>query len=111
MLYPDAFADHKLEALLFPTTLLAATPLDLVKGSSTVSVNGGPPVDTFGTYIRNTDPGSNAGIPGLSVPAGLNAAGLPVGIELDGPLGSDQRLLSLGLALEAVLGRMPAPKL
>jgi mandelamide amidase len=32
-------------------------------------------------------------------------------MELDGPLGSDQRLLSLGLALEAVLGRMPAPKL
>jgi Asp-tRNA(Asn)/Glu-tRNA(Gln) amidotransferase A subunit family amidase len=110
-LYADAFATHKVEALLFPTTLLAATPMDLVKGSGTVSVNGGPPVDTFSTYIRNTDPGSNAGIPGLSVPAGLNAAGLPVGMELDGPLGSDQRLLSLGLALEAVLGRMPAPKL
>jgi Asp-tRNA(Asn)/Glu-tRNA(Gln) amidotransferase A subunit family amidase len=110
-LYADAFATHKVEALLFPTTLLAATPMDLAKGSSTVSVNGGSPVDTFGTYIRNTDPGSNAGIPGLSVPAGLNAAGLPVGMELDGPLGSDQRLLSLGLALEAVLGRMPAPKL
>ena len=110
-LYADAFAKHKVEALLFPTTLLAATPMDLVKGSGTVSVNGGPPVDTFGTYIRNTDPGSNAGIPGLSVPAGLNAAGLPVGMELDGPLGSDQRLLSLGLALEAALGRVPAPML
>lgn len=110
-LYADAFAQNKVEALLFPTTLLAATPMDLVKGSSTVSVNGGPPVDTFGTYIRNTDPGSNAGLSGLSVPAGLNAAGLPVGMELDGPVGSDQRLLSLGLALEAALGRVPAPKL
>jgi mandelamide amidase len=60
--------------------------------------------------IRNTDPGSNAGIPGLSLFAGITAKGLPVGIEIDGPLGSDSKLLGIGLAMEAVLGHAPAPK-
>jgi Asp-tRNA(Asn)/Glu-tRNA(Gln) amidotransferase A subunit family amidase len=78
-------------------------------GSGTVSIDGGEPVDTFGAFIRNTDPGSNAGIPGLSIPAGLTAAGLPVGIEIDGPLGSDLRLLGIGLSIEALLGPVPPP--
>ena len=59
--------------------------------------------------IRNTDPGSNAGIPGLSLFGGMTRGGLPVGVEIDGPVGSDQALLSLGLAMEAVLGSAPPP--
>ena len=51
----------------------------------------------------------NAGIPGLAMPAGMSRAGLPVGVELDGPLGSDRRLLAIGMAFEAVLGRVAAP--
>jgi mandelamide amidase len=39
----------------------------------------------------------------------LTASGLPVGIEIDGPLGSDRRLLALGMAMEKVLGRLPDP--
>lgn len=62
-------------------------------------------------YLRNTDPASNAGIPGLSLPAGLTGEGLPVGLELDGPLGSDRRLLAIGVAFEKVLGALPAPTL
>ena len=54
-------------------------------------------------------PSSNAGIPGLSIPAGLNAADLPVGIEIDGPLGSDKKLISIALAIEKVLGRLAQP--
>ena len=82
-----------------------------MNGSGKVSINGGAPVDTFGSFIRNTDPGSNAGIPGLSLPAGLTASGLPVGLELDGPLGSDMRLLGIAMGFEALLGRLPAPTL
>jgi mandelamide amidase len=36
---------------------------------------------------------------------------LPVSLEFDGPVGTDRILLGLGLALEAVLGRLPAPAL
>jgi indoleacetamide hydrolase len=68
-------------------------------------------VPTFPTYIRNTDPGSNAGIPGLSLPAGLTKSNLPVGLELDGPVGGDQRLLALGLAIETALGVLPPPNI
>jgi mandelamide amidase len=109
-LYADYFAANKLDAMMFPTTVLPATPIDMVNGSGKVQINGGAPVDTFATYIRNTDPGSNAGIPGLSLPAGLTTSGLPVGLELDGPVGSDGRLIAIGLAFEAVLGVLPAPK-
>ncbi len=108
-LYARYFADNALDAMMFPTTILPAVAIDAVNGSSTVSVNGGAPADEFGTYIRNTDPGSNAGIPGLSIPAGLTAGGLPVGLELDGPLGSDEKLLGIGLSIEALLGTLPAP--
>lgn len=110
-LYDDYFANNNVDAVFFPTTPLPAVPLDLVKGSSTVSVNGGPQVDEFGTFIQNTDPGSNAGIPGLSLPAGLTSGGLPVGMEIDGPVGSDANLLSIGMAMEALFGTLPAPKL
>lgn len=36
-------------------------------------------------------------------------SGLPIGLEFDGPAGSDRKLLALGLAVEGVLGRLPAP--
>ncbi len=108
-LYAGYFRDNTLDAMMFPTTILPASAIDAVNGSSKVSINGGPPVDTFASFIRNTDPGSNAGIPGLSMPAGLTATGLPVGLELDGPVGSDARLLGIALAFESVLGRVRPP--
>ena len=107
--YEDTFSKYGIEALLFPTTILAAVPLDELEGSSTVSINGGAPIDEMNAYLRNTDPASNAGIPGLSLPAGLTHDGLPVGLELDGPVGSDRRLLAIGIAFEQVLGTLPAP--
>jgi amidase len=41
------------------------------------------------------------GWPGLNVPAGLTAQGLPVGAQLLGPAHSESRLLALGAQLEA----------
>jgi mandelamide amidase len=66
-------------------------------------------VPTFKTLIRNTDPGSNAGLPGISLQAGLTAEGLPVGLELDGPLGSDRHLLAVAAAIARALPRLPSP--
>lgn len=107
--YADTFAAERLDALLFPTTRLVAVPIDEINGSSVVSIDGAPALDEMTAYLRNTDPASNAGIPGLSLPAGLTKDGLPVGIELDGPLGSDRKLLAIGIAFEAVLGCVAAP--
>jgi indoleacetamide hydrolase len=112
MLYADYFKTNGVDAVVFPTTPLPARPINTAGGTGmdTVELNGNQ-VPTFLTYIRNTDPGSNAGIPGLSLPVGLTKSGLPVGLELDGPLGSDQRLLALGMAIEAELGPLPAPRI
>ncbi|MBA5735608.1 amidase, partial [Escherichia coli] len=66
----------------------------------------GETVSVFQTYIRNTEPGSNAGVPGLTVPAGLTAAGLPVGLALDGAAGTDRELIAVALQVERVLGRL-----
>jgi mandelamide amidase len=106
--YAAAFAAQRLDALLFPTTRLAAVPLDEINGSSVVSVNGSA-LDTMSAYLRNTEPSASAGLPGLSLPAGLTADGLPVGIELDGPVGSDRRLLAIGIACENLLGVLAPP--
>jgi hypothetical protein len=48
----------------------------------------GQAVPTFPTFIRNTSPGSVGGIPGISLPAGMTKAGLPVGIERPRPRGA-----------------------
>ncbi|MFI5375835.1 MAG: indoleacetamide hydrolase [Candidatus Rokuibacteriota bacterium] len=104
-LYAETFRKHNIAALVFPTTPLPAAPV----GDDEKTLLNGAEVPTFPTFIQNTDPGSNAGIPGLSVPIGRTAAGLPVGLELDGPPGSDRRLLGIGLAMETLVGRLPAP--
>ncbi|CAB3928448.1 Mandelamide hydrolase [Achromobacter anxifer] len=98
--YRRAFRDHTLDALLFPTTPvlpMAATP----DASS---------LENFSRLARNVDPGSNAGLPGLSVPAGLSAQGLPVGLEIDGLPDEDRKILAIGLTLESVLGRLAGPR-
>lgn len=105
-LFHDYFAQHAVEAVLFPTTPLPACPIG--DSDLTVSLNGSR-VPTFATFIRNTDPSSNAGIPAISLPAGFSrkvgsdSKHLPLGIELDGPAGSDRRLLAIAAAIEAVL--------
>lgn len=99
-LYNDTFSRHTLDALVFPTVPVVA--IDANPDSSSV--------DNFVMYIQNTDPGSNAGLPGLQIPVSLGASsGLPVGLELDGPADSDRKLIAIGLALEGLFGRLPAP--
>jgi Asp-tRNA(Asn)/Glu-tRNA(Gln) amidotransferase A subunit family amidase len=99
-LYRETFANNHLDAIVFPTVPKVA--IDSNPDASSLA--------NFVLYIQNTDPGSNAGIPGLQVPIALGATSkLPVGMELDGPAGSDRRLLSIGMALEKLFGRLPPP--
>jgi Asp-tRNA(Asn)/Glu-tRNA(Gln) amidotransferase A subunit family amidase len=106
-LYADYFTAHRVDAIILPTTPLPARPI----GQDTTVLLNGREVPTFQTFIRNTSGGSAAGIPGMSLPAGLTRSGLPVGLGLDGPAGSDRLLLSIALAIEAELGPLPAPAL
>src|SRR5258705_106268 len=101
------FQRHDVAAIIFPTTPMPARPIGQ---DETVGV-AGRPVPTFFTYIRNTDPASNAALPGLSLPIGLTRDGLPVGIELDAPSGRDHALLAIGLAYDASRPALPAPRL
>ena len=106
--YDDYFAGNHLDAMIFPTTLLPARPIE---GSlETVELNG-EQVPTLPTYIHNTDPASIAALPGISLPVGLTASGLPVGMEIDGPEQSDRRLLAIAKTLEQIIGFRARPTL
>ena len=105
--YADWFEANDTVAAIFPTAPLPAAPIG---DDETVELNG-ERVPTFLTFIRNTGASSLAGIPGVTLPAGLSADGLPVGMELDGPAGSDRALLALSKAAEAALPATPAPSL
>ncbi len=93
------FADSNVDAMLLPATMTAATPIG---DDHTVRI-GDTDVAFPKAMGRNIAPGSTAGLPGLVLGAGL-ANGLPVAIELDGPAGSDRKLLGIGIAIEALLG-------
>jgi indoleacetamide hydrolase len=105
--YRDHFRKHEVAAVIFPTTPLPAAPIG---DDETVLMNG-ERVPTFFTFIRNTSPGSVAGIPGISLPAAMTAAGLPLGIELDGGENDDARLLAIAAAIERTLPKIAAPRI
>lgn len=48
-----------------------------------------------------TVPTSLAGLPAISVPAGHSESGLPIGVQLMGPMRSDAKLLALARSMEA----------
>jgi Asp-tRNA(Asn)/Glu-tRNA(Gln) amidotransferase A subunit family amidase len=105
--YRNYFKDHNIAAMAFPTTALPARPI----GDDVEVELNGKKVPTFLTYLRNARPETTAGIPGLSLPVGLTAAGLPVGLELDAPEDQDRALLGIGMAIEKLFGRLPPPKI
>lgn len=87
--YADIYRD--VDALVLPTT----------------------PTTAFGIGEKNADPvamwlsdfftvsANIAGIPAISIPAGTDDKGLPIGMQLQGPMFGDERLLQLAARLEA----------
>jgi aspartyl-tRNA(Asn)/glutamyl-tRNA(Gln) amidotransferase subunit A len=61
--------------------------------------------DPLAMYLQDvaTIPANLAGVPGLSLPAGLAEDGLPVGVQFLAPLQADDRLYNAGAALERLL--------
>lgn len=60
---------------------------------------------TFPTVVRHTTRASVVGAPSLSIPAGFDRDGLPVGLQIDGPVRSDGFVLAIGRAFQSVFGR------
>jgi aspartyl-tRNA(Asn)/glutamyl-tRNA(Gln) amidotransferase subunit A len=61
--------------------------------------------DPLAMYLQDiaTIPANLAGVPGLSLPAGLAEDGLPVGVQFLAPLQADDRLYAAAAALERML--------
>ena len=62
--------------------------------------------DPIAMYLNDvfTVPASLAGLPGISVPAGLDSAGLPLGLQLIGRPFDEATMLRAAEALEAAAG-------
>lgn len=54
--------------------------------------------------LHNTMPGNLLDFCGLTMPVGLDGDGMPIGLQIMAARGTDERLLSTGLAVERVLG-------
>jgi amidase len=59
-------------------------------------------MDTYHRWMEVVISGTLAGLPIVNVPVGFDARGRPMGMQLLGPFGADQRVLELGLAYEQI---------
>jgi aspartyl-tRNA(Asn)/glutamyl-tRNA(Gln) amidotransferase subunit A len=82
------------QLLIFPSTLRPAPAF------SEFSTDWPPPANVMPTQ---TIPFNVTGNPALNLPIGLASNGLPMGMQLVGPLFGDQTLLAAGSALEILL--------
>jgi aspartyl-tRNA(Asn)/glutamyl-tRNA(Gln) amidotransferase subunit A len=97
--YEKAFADF--DVLVSPT-------------SPTTAFRIGEKVDDpMAMYLNDifTIPANLAGVPAISVPCGLDGAGLPVGLQLTAPILGEQVLFRAAHALERDLGLVLRPPL
>jgi aspartyl-tRNA(Asn)/glutamyl-tRNA(Gln) amidotransferase subunit A len=86
----DPQGKYQLDALLTPTTPTTAFPIGAIYGDSVLMQY----ADQF------TVSANHAGIPGISLPGGIAADGLPIGVQFLGPDYSEETLLQMGRALE-----------
>jgi aspartyl-tRNA(Asn)/glutamyl-tRNA(Gln) amidotransferase subunit A len=85
------------DALLLPAT---AYPAPLLEDKEVV-VGDGEVLDVFrGGPVWFTCPMDIAMVPALSIPAGFDAAGLPLGVQLVGRFAEEWTLLRIGLAFQ-----------
>jgi mandelamide amidase len=105
--FKEYFASTGAAAIVFPTTMVTAPRIG-EEGDLNI---GGRKVSFDAAIGRNIAPGSRTGLPGLVIPTGIAANGLPVALEFDGPAGTDHAMLALGVSIERVLGHVPPPRI
>ena len=86
----DRHGEHRLDALLTPTTPTTAFPMGNIYGDSVLM--------QYADQL--TVPANHAGVPGISLPAGFAEDGLPIGVQLLGPDFSEAKLLQMGRVFE-----------
>jgi aspartyl-tRNA(Asn)/glutamyl-tRNA(Gln) amidotransferase subunit A len=90
-----------IDAILTPTTPSAAFAIG-EKG-------GGNPIEMYLNDVFTVTV-NMAGLPGISVPGGLDARGLPLGLQLIGRPFDEEALFALGEVIEQAAGRFTPPQ-
>ncbi len=80
--------------LLFPTVAMTAPALEPLEADEALFVQ------TNLKVLRNTMLGNFLGMPGVTLPAGTDSNGLPVGVLVSAPYGQDDRILAVAKAIE-----------
>lgn len=83
--------------LITPTVAHVAPPLAPLEADDDLFIQ------TNLATLRLTMPGSFLDMPGVTLPSGRDALGLPTGLLLSAPTGEDARLLRAALSVESVL--------
>jgi len=99
-----AAALHGLDGIVFPATPVAAPPAEV----EWVAEVDGTVFERYFLWQRAACRLTVTGHPVLATPAGFTGAGLPVGMQIVGASRGDAALLSVGAALEDVLGHVAA---
>lgn len=93
----DVFARFRLNALLAPATASAAVPADDLM----VHYADGVDEPVGNAWLRLNQPFNATGQPVVCVPAGLGAAGLPIGLQIAGAPGEEVTICRIAAAFEA----------
>jgi aspartyl-tRNA(Asn)/glutamyl-tRNA(Gln) amidotransferase subunit A len=88
------------DVLLTPVTSAGPSRID----SPDHTITGGRSVPFRDVVMPHTVPQNLAGLPACGVPAGFDADGLPVGVQLTAGVGREARVLQAAAALEQALG-------
>ena len=86
----------KFDALLTPTLPITAFPVE----NNYPEFIGGEPTRSYIDWFSTTFVFSLFGVPSLSVPAGLDSKGLPIGLQIIGPHFTENRLIRLAQDIE-----------
>ena len=98
---------ERCDVIASPTVAVTAPPLEEVS-----TVSGYRPQNM--SVLRNTCAANSLGLCAITLPVGLDASGIPVGLQLMGKNGQDEKLVCIASCIERLIGNRaerigPAP--